>query len=590
LDFTTVPLLRPKPEPRAPNEVATTLAAIRGSFAATAAFSFFGSLLLLTVPLYLLQIYDRVLTSRSHSTLVGLTAIAVAMLGVMAALELVRSRVLVRIGAVLDARLGPRVFSAAFDQTLAGSGAARTQWLRDLDAVRHFLTGSGPFALFDAPWVPVYLAVIALFHPLLGAVAALGALVLFALALLNEAATRTAIQQANVEAAGAVGFAETSFRNAEVLEALGMLGAIRARWLGRHRRGLALQALASDRAGSYAAASKAARLLLQIAILGVGAALAIDQSITAGTIVAASILAGRALAPVELAIANWRGFVAARFAYQRVSALLLGTPPRESRMELPAPVGRLTVEDLVALPPGASKPVLHGISFALEPGEALGVIGPTAAGKSTLARHLVGVSRPAAGSVRLDGASLQDWRREDLGPRIGYLPQDVELFEGSVQENIARFEANPDPARVVEAARGAGVHEMILGLPKGYDTPIGVGGGTLSAGQRQRIALARALYGDPALVVLDEPNSNLDVDGDRALTAAIFGLKERGAAVVVVAHRPSAIAAVDKILVLREGRVAAFGPRQEVLSGPVRMGSAFPLPAAVAGGVERARA
>ncbi len=578
------------PHPPAPTEIRAALAALRSSFGMTAVFSFFGSLLMLTVPLYLLQIYDRVLASRSESTLVGLTLIAVAMLLVMGALDVIRSRVLVRIGAGLDARLSQRVFSAVFTQTLVGSGGSRVQFLRDFDTLRQFLTGSGPFALFDAPWAPVYLLVVFLFHPLLGAVALAGAVLLFGLALLNEAATRAPLQQANVEAAGAAAFAETSFRNAEVLEALGMLEAIRSRWLARHRRGLALQALASDRAGSYAAASKAARLLLQIAVLGVGAALAIDQVITSGTIVAASILAGRALAPVEQAIANWRGFVGARFAYQRVAALLRESPPRESRMALPAPQGRLTVEGLVAIPPGARKPVLHGITFTLEPGEALGVIGPTAAGKSTLARHLIGVWRPAAGSVRLDGASLQDWRREDLGPRIGYLPQDVELFEGSVQENIARFDARPDAESVVDAARRAGVHEMILGLAKGYDTPVGVGGSVLSAGQRQRIALARALYGDPVLVVLDEPNSNLDVDGDRALTAAIFDLKERGATVVVVAHRPSAIAGVDKLLVLRDGTMAALGPRHEVLSGPARVGNVLPGPIAVPGSGERARA
>jgi len=578
------------PQPPAPTEIRAALAALRTSFAMTAVFSFFGSLVTLTVPLYMLQIYDRVLGSRSESTLVGLTLIAVAMLLVMGALDLIRSRVLVRIGAILDARLSQRVFSAVFSQTLAGPGASRVHFLRDFDSVRQFLTGSGPFALFDAPWVPVYLLVIFLFHPLLGGVATAGAVVLFALALLNEASTRPPLQQANAEAAGAAAFAETSFRNAEVLEALGMLEAIRSRWLARHRRGLALQTLASDRAGNYAAASKAARLLLQIAVLGVGAGLAIDQAITTGTIVAASILAGRALAPVEQAIANWRGFVAARFAYQRVSALLRENPPRESRMALPIPKGRLSVEGLVAVPPGARKPVLHGISFSLEPGEALGVIGPTAAGKSTLARHLIGVWRPAAGSVRLDGASLQDWRREDLGPRIGYLPQDVELFEGSVKDNIARFEAQPDAERVVDAACRAGVHEMILGLSKGYDTPVGVGGGILSAGQRQRIALARALYGDPALVVLDEPNSNLDVDGDRALTAAILGLKQRGATVVVVAHRPSAIAGVDKLLLLRDGTMAAFGPRQEVLSGPARVGNSLPGPSVLPGPGERARA
>jgi PrtD family type I secretion system ABC transporter len=566
-----------------PSEIRGALHALRGSFAMAGVFSLFSNLLMLTVPLYLLQIYDRVLASRSQSTLVALTVIAASLLAVMGALELIRARMLVRLGANLDARLGDRVFSAVFAQTLAGTGAARAQPLRDLDSVRQFLTGSGLFAFLDAPWLPIYLVVVFLFHPLLGGVAAAGALLLLALALINELTTREPLQRANLEAVGATGFAETSFRNAEVLEALGMLGAIRQRWLRGHRRGIAFQALASDRAATLSAASKTTRLLLQIAILGVGAALAIDQVITAGTIIAASILSARALAPVELAIANWRGFVATRSAYRRLSDLLASNPAPEPRMALPPPKGRLAVEQIVAVPPGAPKPVLQGVSLALEPGEVLGVIGPTAAGKSTLARHLVGVWHPTAGTVRLDGASLRDWPREELGPRIGYLPQDVELFEGTVKENIARFEAEPDPERVVRAAVRAGVHDMILALPMGYDTAIGVGGSTLSAGQRQRVGLARALYGEPALVVLDEPNSNLDVDGDRALTAAILDLKRRGATVVVVAHRPSAIAAVDKLLVLREGRVAAFGPTQEVLSGPARVGIAMP-----GGGARRA--
>jgi PrtD family type I secretion system ABC transporter len=556
------PIASATPEVRAALEEAGT------SFQLTALFSCFVNLALLTVPLYMLQLYDRVLTSRSESTLVALTALAVAMLAGMGALDWIRSRVLVRVGAGLDEKLGGRVFSAVFAQTLRMPGGARSQYLRDLDSLRQFLTGSGPFALFDAPWLPIYLLVVFLLHPILGGVALVGAVLLLVVALANELSTRRALDQAGSDSIGAASFAEAALRNSEVLEALGMLGGIRARWSARHRRALAHQAVASDRAGTFTALSKGLRLLLQVAVLGTGAALVIQQSVSPGAMIAASILASRALAPVEQAIANWRGFTAARQAYGRLSALLKENPAVPARMRLPAPRGELTVENLVGAPPGATRPVLRDISFSLEPGEALGIVGPTASGKSTLARHLVGVWPPARGSVRLDGASLADWNRDELG----YLPQDVELFEGTVAENVSRFEANPTPDAIVAAARQAGVHEMILGLPMGYDTPIGVGGTALSAGQRQRVALARALYGDPVLVVLDEPNASLDVAGDQALTGAILGLRKRGATVVVIAHRPAAISAVDRVLVLKEGQVAALGPKEQVLTGPVRVG------------------
>jgi PrtD family type I secretion system ABC transporter len=376
-----------------------------------------------------------------------------------------------------------------------------------------------------------------------------------------------------MESIAASSFAESALRNAEVIEALGMMDGVRGRWGARHARALAHQAVASDRAGTFASASKTVRMLLQIALLGTGAALAIRQIVTPGAMIAASILGARALAPVEQAIAHWRAFVLARSAYRRLEKLLDENPQREEPMTLPAPTGRLSVEHLVAAPPGADKAVLRDVSFALEPGEALGIIGPTASGKSTLARNLVGVWQPGHGSVRLDGASLGDWSRVQLGRYVGYLPQDVELFEGTVAENISRYAAMPDPARIVRAAQRAGAHEMILGLEAGYDTPIGVGGTRLSAGQRQRVGLARALYGDPKLVVLDEPNANLDVEGDQALNGAILDLKKAGATVVVIAHRPAAIAAVDKILMLRNGAVAAFGPKNEILTGPARVES-----------------
>jgi PrtD family type I secretion system ABC transporter len=561
-------------------ELHASFQASRGSFLATGGFSFCINLLMLTVPLYMLQVYDRVLASRSESTLLALTAIAAGMLLVMGVLDAIRGRVLVRIGASVDTRLNDRVFSAVFAAARRERGASRGQPLRDLDSLRQFLTGPGPFALFDVPWIPVYAFVIYLLHPSLGLIAAAGAVVLVLVATLNELRTRPPLQEANRETAAAHALAENSLRNAEVLQALGMEGALCHRWRQRHDGGIGHQALASDRGGSLSAVSKTLRLLLQVAILGTGASLAIQQVITPGTMIAASILMGRALAPVELAISQWRSFVAARDAYRRLDELLTAFPAPDDHTELPAPKGRLAVEDLVAAPPDAEKPVLVGVSFAVEPGEALGIVGPTASGKSTLARHLVGVWEPARGAVRLDGADLRDWHRAGLGPHLGYLPQDVELFAGTVAENIARLSREPDSQRVVRAAKWAGAHEMILRLPNGYDTPIGVDGCVLSGGQRQRIGLARALYGDPALVVLDEPNANLDSEGDRALARAIQGLKRAGKTVVVLVHRPAALAVVDKVLVLGEGRVQAHGPKNEVLGagGRVRTAAAASAP------------
>jgi PrtD family type I secretion system ABC transporter len=550
--------------------------ASRGAFFMTGVFSFFINLLMLTAPLYMLQIYDRVLSSRSESTLVALTVLAGGMLLVMGLLDLIRSRVLVRVGSRLDDALNQRVFSAIFQRSLRIGRGERSQPLRDLDSLRQFLTGPGPFAFFDAPWVPLYLLVVFLFHPLLGLIALGGAVILFGIALANELLTRKPLQQANAEVLGAYAFAETSLRNAEVLEAMGMLEGIRRRWVTRHQQGLALQTTASDRAGSLTSSSKAIRMFLQVAILGVGAWLAIQQIITPGVMIAASIIMGRALAPIEQAIGHWRQFVGARSAYRRLDALLAESPAAAEHLALPQPEGYLAVEQVVVVPPGAARPVLKGLAFKLAPGEALGVIGPSASGKSSLARLLVGVWPPAAGAVRLDGAELHAWDREQLGPFVGYLPQDVELFTGTVAENIARFADQPDPDQVVEAARRAGVHEMVLQLSEGYDTEIGENGSVLSGGQRQRIGLARALYGSPALVVLDEPNSNLDAAGDQALTAAILELKSRNATVVVMAHRPSAISAVDKLLMLRDGKIEAFGPKEEVLAQVTRAPAPVP--------------
>jgi ATP-binding cassette subfamily C protein EexD len=494
----------------------------------------------------------------------------------MGGLELVRSRILVRVGAKLDVLLNQRLFNAVFDRTLRGLGPATAQPLNDLGNVRQFLTGNGLFAFFDAPWMPVYIAVLFVMHPLFGWLAVGGAVILTILAVANELVTHKPLGMANNIAVAAGGFVSSNLRNAEALEAMGMLRPVQNRWLEKHREMLGLQALASDRAGLLTASSKVIRLLLQSLVLGLGAYLAIEQVTTPGVMIAAMIIAGRALAPIDQLIGSWRGFVSARTAYRRLEDLLNKVPERARRMSLPAPRGDLVVDQAVAVPPGGTTPVLKGVSFAAQAGESIGVIGPSAAGKSTLARAVLGVWPLVAGKVRIDGADVSQWNREELGPHVGYLPQDIELFDGTVSENIARF-GEIKSEKVVEAAQKAGVHEMILHLPKGYDTPIGEGGAVLSGGQRQRVALARALYGDPVLVVLDEPNSNLDDQGELALVRAIRGLKSARRTVLIITHRPSVLGSVDKILVLKEGQVQAFGPRDEVMAQ-------FARPAAVAAG------
>ena len=534
---------------------------------ATAVFSFFLNLLMLVVPLYMLQVFDRVLSSRSESTLLMLTILAGFMLLVLGVLEAVRARVLVRTGVKFEDLLRNRVFAAVFERSVGAPGATRTQALQDLDVLRQFLTGSGLFALLDAPWAPIFIGVIFLLHPWLGAAALAGALVLFALALLNEILTRGPLKAASERTIKANNFAETSLDNAEVLKALGMLGGIRSRWAHHRLAAVSQQARASDRAGFVLASTKSMRLYIQVLLLGIGAYLTMEQRITPGAMIAAAILLGRALAPVELAVGNWRGFVAARAALGRLRELLDTIPAEKPGMRLPRPEGRVSFEQVIATAPGsdAGPPILKGVSFQLVPGGALGVIGPTAAGKSTLARLLVGVWRATRGTVRLDGADVFAWSRADLGNHIGYQPQEVKLFDGTVAENIARF-GKVDAEAVVAAARKAAAHELILRLPRGYDTLVGTYGQTLSGGQRQRIGLARALYGDPSLIVLDEPNTNLDQPGERALLATIAALKQSGRTLVIVAHRPNILASVDHILCLNEGVVDMLGTRDQVIA------------------------
>lgn len=557
-------------------ELQSAFAANRGAFVATALFSLFTNLLLFASPLYMLQVYDRVLASRSESTLVMLTIIVGAMLLVLALLETARSRVLLRAGAHFDELLSRRVFAAVFERSLRLPGGNPGQSLRDLDGVRDFFTGPGILAFFDAPWAPLFIVAAFVLHPVLGLVTLGGVVAILALAGANELVTRRQVKAASTEAVTAGAFAETSLKNAEAIAAMGMLPGLAGRWLARHRKVMALQAGAGERGGNLMALSRFLRLFLQSAVLGIGAWLAIHDEVSGGAIIAGSIILGRALAPVELAVGQWRGFLNARAAYARLQELLRAVPAAPDAMPLPKPSGAVAVEHAVALPPGGKAPVLKGVSFALAPGEVLGVVGPSAAGKSTLARVLVGVWPLASGSVRLDGAELKQWSRERLGPHIGYLPQDVELFDGTVAENIARF-GDIDPDAVVEAAAKAGVHDMIVHLAEGYDTRIGVDGHALSGGQRQRLGLARALYGDPALVVLDEPNSNLDSPGEQALLGAMAELRQRGATTVVITHRLNILGSVDKILVLRDGQVELFGTRDEVMAKLAR-------PTVIAGG------
>ena len=556
-------------KPSQSNRLSQALASVRGAFVATVVFSFFINLLMFVAPLYMLQVYDRVLGSRNETTLVMLTIIAGGMLFVFGCLELVRSRVLVRIGCRLDRVLNAQVFTSVFERTVKQPSGGHSQALRDLDSLREFLTGPGLIAFCDAPWVPLFLAVVFLFHPVLGLVALLGAVIIFLLALANEILTRKPLSDASKASVGANTFVTTSLRNAEAVQAMGMLSGIMSRWSAKHQDVIGLQAQASDRAGLILSSSKAIRMFLQVAILGAGAYLVLQQEITPGTMIAASIIMGRALAPVEAAVGQWRSFVNARTGYRRLNDLLLNTTATRDQMSLPIPKGHLAVERIVVAPPGSRTPVLKGISFELPAGEALGVIGPSGAGKSTLARALVGVWPAANGSVRLDGADLHDWDKEQLGPYLGYLPQDVELFDGTVAENIARFR-EMDSDAVVRAARMAGVHEMILRLPDGYDTQIGAGGQALSGGQRQRVALARALYGDVRLVLLDEPNANLDTEGEKALTEAIGRLRSEGRTVIIITHRPQLLTGVDKVLAIDSGQVQAFGPGQEVLARYIR--------------------
>ena len=558
------------------SELRAALASCKTAFVGVGAFSGLINVLMLTGALFMLEVYDRVLPSRSLPTLVALCALALILFTFQALLDAVRGRLLVRIGGQIDGRIGPRVYDATL--SLAKSGRDVQQPVRDLDAIRSFVSGSGPTALFDLPWVPLYLAICFAFHFLIGITALCGAAVLVVLTLLSEVLSRAPVRDATAQSAARSRLLESSRRNAESIIAMGMSERFLARWSELGRDYLAQQKRANDVAGGLGAAGRALRTALQSGVLAIGAYLVLQQEASGGIMIASSILAGRALAPIDLAIANWKGFVAARQSRRRLDDLLASVPQASNKLALPAPAERLVVQGLSVAAPGATSLLVHDVNFDLKAGHAVGVVGPSGSGKSSLARTLVGVWPCARGSVRLDGAAIDQWMPAALGAHLGYLPQDIELFDGTIAENIARFDRDAPDAAVIAAAKAAGVHDLIVGLPAGYQSKLGERGTALSAGQRQRIALARALYGGPFLVVLDEPNSNLDAEGENALTNAILGVRARGGVVVIVAHRPSALSAVDHVLVMHQGRQQTFGPKEDVLARVVRSEPANPTP------------
>jgi PrtD family type I secretion system ABC transporter len=583
-------LARSAPRAQQTSELREALAACWHAFIGVGLMSGLINILYLTGSFYMLEIYDRVLPSRSVPTLVALSVLALTLFAFQGVLDLIRSRILVRVAASLDERLSGRVYDMVVQLPLrsktAGDGLAP---LRDLDQIRSFLVTTGPLALFDLPWMPIYILICFLFHPWIGIAALVGAVILTSLTLMSEIMTRRPSRMAMGHVGARNSLAEAGRRNAEVLLAMGMAPRMGKIWGEANAKYLQSQQRTSDVAGGLGAVSKVLRFALQSGVLGLGAYLVIHQQATAGIIIASSIIVARALAPVELAIANWRGFVSARQSWRRLSDLLAASDSGPEPMALPAPKANLVVENVVGVPPGVQRVVVQDISVTLKAGQGLGIIGPSASGKSSLARLIVGVWTPARGKVRIDGAALDQWSPAELGKHVGYLPQDVELFAGTVAQNIARFEPDAASEAIIAASQAAGVHDMIVRLPEGYDTQIGESGAVLSAGQRQRIALARALYRDPFLIVLDEPNSNLDSDGDKALTQAIMRARARGAIVVVVAHRPSALAGVDQVLAMVNGRAHALGPRDEVLAklfAPQQAAAAAPAaaPSAAAAG------
>ncbi len=553
------------------NGPAAGLVGMKHLFVSVGIFSFFVNVLMLTGSLYMLQIYDRVLPSRSEETLLALTLLVAALYGFMGILDYARARIAARIGATMQARLDARVFQATLRRSILSSERSKpASGLKDLESVQKLMGSPVLFAVFDMPWAPVYIFAIFTFHAWLGYLSIAGGLILIAVTVLNQILTRRPELEANIATMQGDAFAETIRQQGEMIQALGMRGAVLDRWQKLRGHALRSQLLSGDRLSQFATISKTFRFFLQSAVLGLGAYLVIHGQMSAGAMIAGSILLGRALAPIEQAIGGWPLVLRARQGWGNLQKLLESTPEPPERTTLPRPRALFEVNQITVFPPEQQKASLRMLDFTLEPGQALGVIGASASGKSTLARVLTGIWRPASGSVRLDGAALEHYDPDVLGSYIGYLPQDVALFDGTVAENIGRLREKPDPEAVVAAAKKAGAHEMILQLPQGYDTPVSAGGARLSGGQKQRIGLARAFYGDPVVMVLDEPNSNLDAAGQDALNLAIRQAKAEGKAVVIMAHRPAGIAECDVILIVDGGVAKAYGPRDEVLKAHVR--------------------
>lgn len=546
------------------SELKGAIFSAKKSFISIGVFSLFINLLMLVPPLYMLQLYDRVITSRSESTLYMLTFIVVILFVTMALLEIVRSRVLIRIGNKIDAILSKRVFNSLFELANKNPSQASAMPLNDLTSLRQFMTGNGAFAFFDAPWIPIYITVLFLFHPYFGYFAIFAAIVLLIFTLANERSTKEKLLEANTHSRAASQYVTTNLRNAEVVYAMGMKNNIKNNWEEKHHSFLNAQTKASENSGKWTNISKSTRLMFQSLMLGLGGYLAIQSEVSPGMMIAGSIIMGRALAPLDLLINSWKGFSGAREAYGRLDELLDAFPKDNITMELPPPVGELVLERVIVTPPNAEQPSLKGVTMKVDKGDIVGIIGASASGKSSLARVMLGLWPLLSGKVRLDGADIHQWNKEELGQYIGYLPQDIELFEGSVSQNIARFN-EVDAKKVIKAAKKAGVHEMILKLPEGYDSKILSGGSSLSGGQRQRIALARALYDNPVLVVLDEPNSNLDDIGEAALVDAIEELKDEEVTVILITHRQNILKVTTKLAMLNQGELVAYGKTNEVL-------------------------
>ncbi|WP_328809226.1 type I secretion system permease/ATPase [Roseibium aggregatum] len=544
---------------------------IRTAFWGVALVSFVINILMLTGPVFMLQVYDRVLASGSVPTLIVIGGLAIVLYAFYGVLEGVRGRILSRLGQRVDARLSGLVYKISNSLPVRlGRQSARMRPVQDLDTVRQFLSGPGPAAIFDVPWLPLYLGIVFLFHPLLGVVGLGGALIICVLIGMNEMMSRGPSEEAAGQAGMRMATVEMGQRNSEVVTAMGMQGALTGKWDAQNKDYLETQRLASDRTGLFGTTIKTIRFILQSTILGVGAWLAIKQEISPGVMIASSIMTSRALSPIEQAVAQWRGFVASRQALRRLREVLQIADGEPEKMDLPLPSKKLSVEQVFCGPFGETMPFVQNVSLDLDAGDGLGVIGPSGSGKSTFARALVGAVPALKGVIRYDGAELGQWPSDKRGDFLGYLPQDLQLFDGTIAENISRHRPDASSDKVIEAAKLADVHDLIVALPEGYNTVIGRTGRLLSAGQRQRVALARALYGNPFLVVLDEPNSNLDAEGEGALTSAIKTMREKGSIVVVIAHRPSAIATVDKILCLKDGKMAGFGPKEEVLKQVVQ--------------------